>query len=195
MMNKAMEWLRAYWPRIPADIRRGLLMAFVTVVTAFAVLAWNDGYRPRGMDKLLTKETSRSQLDTLQARLETGRTQAIEEALAQYNAGIMGYLSTERALGVDTLVKPAVEMLFTLDKRVRTIERSLKVTNDKMDQLPHAYEEQLRRIIDDRDRTDNTAALLNKVLQRLDEQDAANQAMQEQLEDLRTGKRVSKGKF
>lgn len=194
MVNKLLLWIKTYWPRLPRDIRMALLMAFVSVATAFVVLAWKDGYRPVGMGKLLTRETSQHQLDTLKQHLEAGRSQAITEALVRYDSAMHAYLSTERELGMDTLVRPTIKMLFDLDTRLRGIERAMKRTNEKVDQMPNAYEERLRKLIEDNNAQDRNARMLEQVIRRLDAQDSANAALQRAIEEI-PFRRTTKQRF
>lgn len=194
-MNKLLAILKSLWPKLPQDLRYAMLAMCAVLITTFAILAWRDGYRPVGMERYLTRDVSQSQIDTLRSHLEEGRSAAIMDALQQYDGSIKDYLAHERMLGMDTLVRPAVKMLFDLDQRVRKIERGLKLTNEKVDQMPTAYEERLRKLIEDNNSKDQTALLLQEVLKRLEAQDAANLEMKDAIEELRPMKRVSKGKF
>jgi hypothetical protein len=194
-MNKLLAILKSLWPKLPQDLRYAMLAMCAVLITTFAILAWRDGYRPVGMERYLTRDVSQNQIDTLRSHLEEGRSAAIMDALQQYDGSIKDYLAHERMLGMDTLVRPAIKMLFDLDQRVRKIERGLKLTNEKVDQMPTAYEERLRKLIEDNNSKDQTALLLQEVLKRLEAQDAANLEMKDAIEELRPMKRVSKGKF
>ena len=68
------------------------------------------------------------------------------------------------------------------------IEAGLKITNDKIDQMPN--EDKLRQLIEDNNDKDRTAEMLEQVLRRMDQQDANNAALKESMEELKTGKRV-----
>lgn len=194
-MNKILASLKALWPKLPQDLRYAMMAMCGVLITTFAILAWRDGYRPIGMEHYLTRDVSQGQIDDLRSRMEEGRAMAISDALQQYDNSIKDYLGHERMLGMDTLVRPAVKMLFDLDQRLRKIERGMKLTNEKVDQMPAAYEERLRKVIEFQNSTDRTAELLQQLLKRMDEQDAANSEMKQAIENMRPAKRVTKSIF
>lgn len=187
-MSKVWEW----FTKLPKELRYtlvGLAMLVVIVATSVtSALAWYSGYMPAKLDQLLTKHGSQEQLDSMKDDLAGGAKDAIEEAVSRSQAWTIEYTAHERQLAMDTSFKPAVQILFAVEARVRRIEAGLKITNDKIDAMPN--EDKLRQLIEDNNDRDRTAEMLEQVLRRMDQQDANNAALKESVEELKTGKRV-----
>jgi len=196
-MSKILDWIAIGWPKLPKQLRAALIAALLLAVIVSASvatnLAWKSGYLPAKFDEILTTKTSKLQNDTLQDNLAVQNAAAIQEALNQYDANIRLYLSTERQLAVDTSFKPAVQLLYALKDEVRRIKNDLKITNDKINDIPN--EDKLKQFIQDNNDKDRTAEMLDLILRQQQEQKAANEAIQRSLLELQPHKRTSKVKL
>lgn len=185
---KVWEW----FTKLPRELRyliAGIVALILIVATSVtSALAWYTGYTPDKLDLLLTKHGSQQQLDSMKDDLAGGAKDAIDEAVSRSQQWTMEYMTKERQLAVDTSFKPAVQMLFAVEARVRRIEAGLKITNDKIDQMPN--EDKLRQLIEDNNDNDRTAEMLEQVLRRMDQKDVDDAALRESIEELKTGKRV-----
>jgi hypothetical protein len=185
---KVWEW----FTKLPKELRyliAGIVALILIVATSVtSALAWYTGYTPDKLDLLLTKHGSQQQLDSMKDDLAGGAKDAIDEAVSRSQQWTMEYLSTERQLAVDTSFKPAVQLLYALKDEVRRIKNDLKITNDKINDIPN--EDKLKQLIEDNNDNDRTAEMLEQVLRRMDQKDVDDAALRESIEELKTGKRV-----
>lgn len=167
-------WLADLWNQSPKGLKKvlaGVLVVFAVVFAiVIAVHVWTAGWIQDKLGIVATKEDLQEQTGTIAAQQALVAAE-VDAALAKYDQSVKGYLQEERKLAVDTTLKPLLKLVFELRDDMRETKASTERTRSRVESMPQPQRyEDLQRIIQEQppSRTDQ---LLERVLDRLDEQD------------------------
>lgn len=168
------SWVADLWNQSPNGLKKVLAAVLVVFAVVFAIVisvhVWTAGWIQDKLGIVATKEDLEEQTDTISAQQALVAAE-VDAAIARYDQAVKGYLQQERMLAVDTTLKPLLKLVFELQADVRKTKESSERTRTRVESLPIQQQyEDLQRIIQEQppSRTDQ---LLERVLERLDDQD------------------------
>ena len=168
------SWVAELWNQSPKGLKKvlaGVLLVFAIVFgIVIGVHVWTAGWIQDKLGIVATKDDLEEQTTTIAAQQALVASE-VDAALARYDESVKGYLQQERKLAVDTTLKPLLKLVFELRDDIRETKASTERTRTRVESMPQPQRyEDLQRIIQEQppSRTDQ---LLERVLDRLDEQD------------------------
>ncbi|MBL8000409.1 MAG: hypothetical protein JNL05_00490 [Flavobacteriales bacterium] len=145
-MRTAIAALISLWQSAPRDLRRALLyVAVAAAVPAGCVIAvqfWASGYIQERLDLVGTKADMTAQIDDLKAETAQHTALVVNTALANYTDS----LKAVRSAAEDTILRPMLQTLVDLNRRVARVERMQGLTNASINALHTDATAQLERL-------------------------------------------------
>ncbi len=189
-MQALLTSLAALWPRLPKPLRVLFLIVLCVAALSFgtttAFLAWKSGHIAQMLGTTATRTDLAHQNDTIRAVSTEIAQAAAEQATQAMATELRLYMADERKQAEDTILRPMLRAIYGLDSRMKRIERAQKVTDDRVMALPVEFDAKLRRFAEDTP-PPNTDAMLQQVLQRMEEQGQRLERIEKQ--------RTTRGKF
>jgi hypothetical protein len=190
-----MDILRTIWENIPGALKRfvgyGVASGIALAIVLSMYLFWGTGFLQDRLGIMVTKKDLSEQTQDLAAASDEAITNVVNGTILQYDQRMRDYLASERQLAKDTILKPILTSLETLDKNQRVLQRSILHMNGKMEDLPGAFDEKLARLM--------VATQASNVSEKLDDLTRMIMQQQEELqllrEEVQTGRKTSKARM
>lgn len=189
-MQALLTSLAALWPKLPKPLRMLFLAVLCVAALSFGItagiLAWRSGHIAQALGTTAKRVDLTHQTDTIRAVATEIAEDAATRAMHQVSDELRAHMADERRQAEDTILRPMLQVMYGLDRRLQRIERAQKITDDRVLALPVEFDAKLRRMAEETP-PPTTDILIQQVLHRVEE-------LGERMERIEKP-RTSKGKF